>query len=121
MQNESNLQTARELSQATIYDLVNDKREYLDEVAKIHRIIKRHYQYEWDGKSKYMLLDVGCATGRYISIKATFLHFNIQGYFKRYSQYTVTGLEQSSELLDQARLTNPDIIFHQGYILHLFA
>lgn len=60
------------------YDLIHDGVNYKGEVTKILKYIRRHFQTIWDGKKgKITLLEVGCGTGKYISLLKEY--FTCQG------------------------------------------
>ena len=86
---------------AEVFELLSEGKDYIEEVSSIHRLIKHHFHYEWDGKTaKFSVLVVGCNIGKHIT------------YLKKY--YSIQGIDSSNELLEIARKTNPEIQFHRS-------
>ena len=77
------------------YDKIYSFKDYEQEASKIARIIGERLQSE--GRH---LLDVACGTGKHIE------------YLKE--EFDVEGLDISREMLDIARVRNPNVTFHQA-------
>ena len=77
------------------YDKIYSFKDYEQEANKITRIIEQRLQSE--GRR---LLDVACGTGRHIE------------YLK--DQFEVEGLDISPEMIEIARVRNPNVTFHQA-------
>ena len=80
---------------AELYDTIYSFKNYEKEAAKLHRLIQKH-----KGSPGTDLLEVACGTGGHI----TYLKNN----------YSVEGLDLSSQMLRLAKKKHPDIVFHRG-------
>jgi len=83
------------MNAAKYYDKIYSFKDYEQEAKKITRIVEERLHSE--GRS---LLDVACGTGRHIE------------YLK--DQFDAEGLDISREMLEIARVRNPNVTFHQA-------
>ena len=80
---------------AQLYDTIYSFKNYEKEAAKLHQLIQKHKRSKGGD-----LLEVACGTGGHIS------------YLK--NNYSVEGLDLSSQMLRLAKKKHPDIVFHRG-------
>ena len=80
---------------AQLYDTIYSFKNYEKEAAKLHQLIQKHKRSKGGD-----LLEVACGTGGHI----TYLKNN----------YSVEGLDLSSQMLRLAKKKHPDIVFHRG-------
>jgi ubiquinone/menaquinone biosynthesis C-methylase UbiE len=80
---------------AKYYDKIYSFKDYEQEASKITLVIEQRLQSE--GRR---MLDVACGTGKHIE------------YLK--DEFDVEGLDVSREMLDIARVRNPNVTFHQA-------
>jgi len=80
---------------AKYYDKIYSFKDYEKEASKITLVVEEHLKSE--GRR---LLDVACGTGKHIE------------YLK--DQFEVEGLDVSREMLDIARVRNPNVMFHRA-------
>ena len=80
---------------AELYDTIYSFKNYEKEAAKLHQLIQKHKRSKGGD-----LLEVACGTGGHI----TYLKNN----------YSVEGLDLSSQMLRLAKKKHPDIVFHRG-------
>jgi len=84
---------------AKYYDLIYHWKEYEKEAYSIKDLIKKYKKS--DGNQ---LLDVGCGTGKHIE------HFK--------DDFSCTGIDINSEMIEVAKSKIKDAIFHQGDMLN---
>ena len=80
---------------AKIYDALYSFKNYEAEAKRLHEIIS-----EKKTSPGNALLDVACGTGTHLS------------FLKKY--YAVEGVDLTPEMLEVARVRNPEVTFHQG-------
>ncbi len=80
---------------AKIYDALYSFKNYEAEAKRLHEIIS-----EKKTSPGNALLDVACGTGTHLS------------FLKKY--YAVEGADLTPEMLEVARVRNPEVTFHQG-------
>ena len=78
---------------ANVYDLIYKSKDYAGEAQFLSALIE---EYKPDAKS---LLDLGCGTGEHcINLKRSF-------------DYAVTGIDINAEMIEIAKLKNPNVTF----------
>jgi SAM-dependent methyltransferase len=80
---------------APYYDKIYSLKNYKDELIALKKIINLNVKYDFN-----TLLDVACGTGRHLEILK--------------ESYQCEGLDICPDLLEIARIRNPEMIFHQA-------
>jgi len=81
------------------YDKLYGFKDYAAECARLRELIRRHR-----GVDGGALLDVGCGTGAHLA--------HLKAHFQ------VVGLDQSPEMIAEARWKHPEVTFHTGDMCH---